>query len=171
MEREFTCEDWSHCLHRRSFKSVNWAIFVQSEDHKRIPPRMMNYAKIPVATVQFIFFLPWIGHEIMTLLQKLFSFSFFSGCAYTSYRRLRQTCHSSRMGRVQVVSTTMASEPQPVIPQIQRNPEREWIIKFIDDLSKMQSTEFTCPHRRNEFWQTKSKPYIAYQSLRWKNAL
>ena len=27
---------------------VNWAIFVQSEDHKRIiPPRMMNYAKIP----------------------------------------------------------------------------------------------------------------------------
>ena len=29
-----------------SFKSVNWAIFVQSEDHKRIiPPRMMNYAR------------------------------------------------------------------------------------------------------------------------------
>ena len=26
-----------------------------------------------------------------------------------------------------------------------------------DDLSKMQSTEFTCPLRRNEFWQTKSK--------------
>ena len=24
LEREFTCEDWSHCLYRRSFKSVNW---------------------------------------------------------------------------------------------------------------------------------------------------
>ena len=46
--REFTCEDWSHCLHRRSFKSLNWSIFLQSEDHKRIiPSRMMNYAKIP----------------------------------------------------------------------------------------------------------------------------
>ena len=32
---------------------------------------------------------------------------------------------------------------------------------FIDDLTKMQSTEFTCPQRRNELWQTKSK-----QSLR-----
>ena len=48
LEREFTCEDWSHCLYRRSFKSVTSAIFVQSEDHKRIiPPRMMNDAKIP----------------------------------------------------------------------------------------------------------------------------
>ena len=48
LEREFTCKHWSHCLYRRSFKSVKWAIFVQSEDHKRIiPPRMMNYAKIP----------------------------------------------------------------------------------------------------------------------------
>ena len=45
---KFTCKDWSHCLYRRSFKALNWAIFVQSEDHKRIiPPRMMNYAKIP----------------------------------------------------------------------------------------------------------------------------
>ena len=36
-----------HCLYCGSFKSVNWAIFVQSEVHKRIiPPRMMNYAKI-----------------------------------------------------------------------------------------------------------------------------
>ena len=40
------CEDWSHCLYRRSFKSVNWAILVQSEDCKRISPqRMMYYAK------------------------------------------------------------------------------------------------------------------------------
>ena len=29
---EKTCEDWSHCLYRRSFESVKWAIFVQSED-------------------------------------------------------------------------------------------------------------------------------------------
>ena len=45
LEREFTCEDLSHCLYRRSFKSVNWTIFVQSEDHKRIPQRM-NHAKL-----------------------------------------------------------------------------------------------------------------------------
>ena len=42
-------------LHRWSFKSVNWAIFVQSEDHKRIiPPKMMNYATF-LTRVQFIF--------------------------------------------------------------------------------------------------------------------
>ena len=56
LEREFTCEDWSHCLHRRSFKSVNWAIFVQSGDHNQIiPPRMMNYAKIPCKSTIHLF--------------------------------------------------------------------------------------------------------------------
>ena len=37
-------------LHRRSFKSVNWAIFKtnKSDEHKRIiPQNMMNFAKIP----------------------------------------------------------------------------------------------------------------------------
>ena len=68
LEREFTCEDWSYCFYCRSFKSVNWTIFVQSEDHKRIiPPRMMNYAKIPYKST------PWIEQEIVTLLQKLAS--------------------------------------------------------------------------------------------------
>ena len=38
---------WSHCLCCRSFNSLNWAIFVRSEDHKRmIPQRKMNYANI-----------------------------------------------------------------------------------------------------------------------------
>ena len=35
----------------------------------------------------------------------------------------------------------------------------------------MQSTEFTCPQRRNEFWQTKVKAIITYESLRWKKTL
>ena len=52
--------------------------------------------------------------------------------------------------------------------QISRNRGRR-IIKFIDDLIKMQSVEFTCPWRRNEFWQTVSKPTLR-TSLCWKNA-
>ena len=35
---------------------------------------------------------------------------------------------------------------------------------FIDDLGKMQRTEFTCPQRRNEFWQTKVSAIIMHQS-------
>ena len=44
-----------------------------------------------------------------------------------------------------------------------------WIIKFIEDLNKMQSTEFYCPRRKNEFWQTASTPSLC-TSLCWKNA-
>ena len=43
------------------------------------------------------------------------------------------------------------------------------MIMFIEDLNKMQSTEFTCPRRRNEFWQTASTPSLR-TSLLWKNA-
>ena len=59
------------------------------------------------------------------------------------------------------VSTTMPAKQKYL--QIQRNRGRR-IIKFIDDLSKMQSTEFTCPQRRNEFWQ-RVYAIITYQSL------
>ena len=37
---------------------------------------------------------------------------------------------------------------------------RKVIFKFIDNLNKMQSTEFTCPRRKNEFWQTASTPSL-----------
>ena len=60
--------DWSHCLYRRSFKSVNRAILVQSEYHKRFPPRMMNHAKF-ITRVQLS--TPWIEHEITTLLLQV----------------------------------------------------------------------------------------------------
>ena len=56
---------------------------------------------------------------------------------------------------VQFVSTTMPAKHQKL--HIQRNRGR-WIIKFNDDLSKTQKTEFTCPQRRNELQQTKFKP-------------
>ena len=34
------------------------------------------------------------------------------------------------------------------------------VIKFVEDLNNMQSTEFTRPRRRNEFWQTASTPSL-----------
>ena len=50
--KRITCEDRSHCFYRRSFKSVNLAIFVQSENHERIiPSKMVNYAKSPYKSV------------------------------------------------------------------------------------------------------------------------
>ena len=49
------------------------------------------------------------------------------------------------------------------------NPGR-WIVKFIENLSKEQNTEFICPQRRKEFWQTESEPSLC-TSQRWKNAL
>ena len=61
---------WSHCHYRRSFKSANWAIFVQSEDHTGvIPPRMMHYAKKSLQ--EYSSSTPWIEHGIITQLQKL----------------------------------------------------------------------------------------------------
>ena len=51
----------------------------------------------------------------------------------------RQRCHQSR-------SNYRYKESRKVNHQIH------------DDLSKMQSAEFTCPQRRNEIWQTESEP-------------
>ena len=51
---------------------------------------------------------------------------------------------------------------------IKKPNKGEWSY-FIEDLNKMQSTEFTCPRRRNEFWQTASTPSLR-TSLCWKNA-
>ena len=65
------------------------------------------------------------------------------------------------------VSTTMPSKQKWL--QMFRNWGR-WIIKFIEDLSKTQSTEFTCPQRKTEFWQTESKPSLRISPC-WKTAL
>ena len=75
LERDFTCEDWSHCLYRRRFKSENWTIFVQSEGHKRIlPTRVMNYAKIPFKSTShlhhksniksLLYYRSWTGNKL-----------------------------------------------------------------------------------------------------------
>ena len=42
-------------------------------------------------------------------------------------------------------------------------------IKFIEDLSKTQSTEFTCPQRRNEFWQTATLTQFHQKVANWPN--
>ena len=104
------CEDWSHCLYRRSLKSVNWHILVQSEDHKRIfSPRMMNYAKIPYdSTIH-----PFRGSSTRS--------SLYCGLAAREkkrkklYRRWthsyrRKSNMSSTMGGVQFVPTTMPAK-------------------------------------------------------------
>ena len=105
LERQFTSEDWSLCLSRRSFKSVNWAIFVQSEDHKRIvPPRMMNYAKILYKST--IHQYRGLSRRSFILLQKL-DWELYGWCSH-SYRR--KTHISSTMVGVQFVSTTMPAK-------------------------------------------------------------
>ena len=69
------------------------------------------------------------------------------------YNLSRQQCQRSRSNYI----------------YIDRNLGRR-IIKFIDDLSKMQCSECICPQRRNESWQTKVQATITYQSPRWKIA-
>ena len=104
---------------------------------------------------------PWIEHEIITLLEKLDwgqkRKELKEGVRDVHTRTEGRQTFSPQWSGVQFVSTTMPAKQKKL--QIQRNRGR-WIINFIDDLSKMQSTEFTCPQRRNEFWQTQSKPSL-----------
>ena len=53
--------------------------------------------------------------------------------------------------------TTMQTKQKNL--QISRSWGR-WILKFIEDLNKMQSIEFSCPRRRKQFWQTASTPSL-----------
>ena len=113
LEREITSEDWWHCFYCRSFKTVNWAIFVQSENHKPemiTPPRLMNYAKIPYkstthqhrgsSTRSLLYHRSWTLNRKQTTCRRC------SRCAH-SYRRktntlftmlhmFRQQCQRSR---------------------------------------------------------------------------
>ena len=104
---------------RRSVQNpqINWkensrvkigrAIFVQSEDHKRIiPPRMMNYAKKILTRVQFIYTVDWardhyfiaeagleIVRKVYTIVQKgrpTFPLQ------WRVYNLFRQQCQRSR---------------------------------------------------------------------------
>ena len=159
-KEEFTSEDWSHRLYRRSFKCVNWSILVQSEDHKRIiPPRMMSYAKIPYQSTIHLF----RGSSTRSLLYCRSWTRSKKKRKKKVVRRMYTDVHTHTEGRqtfslqwgsVRFVSTTMPAKQKQL--QIQRSRGR-WIIKFIDDLSQMQSTEFIA--------------IITNQSLRWKNAL
>ena len=133
---------------------MNWAISVQSQDHTRIiPPRMMNHAKI---FTREQLSLPWIEHEIIILFQKL-DWKLY-GCVLT--RTERKQTFPLQQGGCPICLDNDASEAE-VITDTKTSRK---------DLSKMQRTEFTCPQRRNEFWQTESKPSLC-TSLRLKNAL
>ena len=158
LEREFTCEDWSHCLYRRSFKSVDWAIFVQSEDHKRIvPPRMMNYAKNPYKStihqhrglsrrsLLLLQKLDWNLYEWMfTLVQKEDThFLYNGGCT---------KCLDNDASEAEVITDTKKS-------RIHWRPEQN--AKELNVLRRQ---------RRREFCQTESKLSLC-TSLNQKNAL
>ena len=83
-------------------KSVDWAIFVQSEDHKRmIPPKMMNDAKKILTKVQIIFSVDWARDHYSITEAGL-------EIVRDSYRR--KTNISSSMEGVQFVSTTMPAK-------------------------------------------------------------
>ena len=124
----------------------------------------MNYEKIPYKS---IIHLPR-GSSTRSLipLQQKLDLKLYERCTH-SYKW--KTSISSTMGTVHFVSTTTPAKQKQL--QIQRNRGR-WIIKFIDEMSKMQRTEFTCPQRRNEFWQTKSEPSLCTSlyagRMRWK---
>ena len=114
LERGFTCKDWSHCFYRRSFKSVNRAVFVQSEDLSAYSTKNDELRKDSLQ--EYNSSVPWIEHEIITLLQKLdwklygrftHSYKWKTNIPYTIGRR---TILSSTFGSVQFVSTAMPSK-------------------------------------------------------------
>ena len=115
LEREFTCEDWSHCLYRKSFKFVHCAISVQSENHKRIiPPRMMSYAMIPYkstihlfrgsSTISLLYCRSWTGNCTGSVQKEDKLFFYHGGCTiyplpWRVYSLSRQQCQRSRSNR------------------------------------------------------------------------
>ena len=131
---------------------------MQSEECKRIPQRMMNYAKIPHKSTIHLY-------RGLSTRSLLYCRSWTGNCTEGVHTRTKgkqtfpipwEVCHlSSTMGGVQIVSTTM-----PAKQGESSNSLATW--------AKCKRTEFTCPQRRNKIWQTKS---LSHHVLRWKNAL
>ena len=118
-----------------------------------IPSRLMNYVVVHCRRrVHTLCCRMRIKHEINIQLQKL--------DWWQKEKNVKKKIRQSS-------SPSMMQTKQKQL-QILRNRGR-WIIEFIEDLNRMQSTEFSCPRRRNEFWQTASTPSLRV-SLCWKNA-
>ena len=85
----------------------------------------------------------WIKHEIHTLLQKL------------------DWWQKKKNVKKEIIQSSPPTAMQTKQRQLQISRSRgRWIIKFIKDLNRMQSAEFTRPRRRNEFWQTACTPSL-----------
>ena len=141
---------------------------MQSEDRKRIiPPRMMNYAKNPYKST-------------IHLYRGLSTRSLHCCRSWTRSKKKRsdRSCtgdvHTRTEGRqtfplprgVYNLSSTMecticldnnASEAEVITDTEFEEGDSS---NSLTTWAKMQRTEFTCPQRRNEFWQTKSKPSL-----------
>ena len=94
----------------------------------------------------------WIKHEINIPLQKL------------------NWWQKEKNVKKKIIQSSSPTAMQTKQNNLQISRSRgKWSIKFIEDLNKMQSTEFTRPRRKNEFWQTEPTPSLC-TSLCWKNA-
>ena len=175
-------QDWLHCLHRRRFKTIfqickkgRWRIkryscnpktfsgdnsSFKTEELRDVSPqrggdtrRRMCHKKKRSDTqrkythskcktrIHKLCCRMWIKHEINILLQKL--------ALVTKKKNVKTKLIQSSS------PTTMQTKQNNL--QISRNRGR-WLVKFIENLNKMQSTEFTSLRRKNEFWQTTSTP-------------
>ena len=105
-----------------------------------IPSRLMNY--VMILYKEYHSSTMWIEHEIKNLLQKL------------DWWQIKKDHEEEDK---QFSSQLLPAKQKQL--QISRNRGRR-SIKFIEELSKMQSTVFTCPRRRNEFWQTAFMPSL-----------
>ena len=94
----------------------------------------------------------WIKHEINVPLQKL------------------DWWQKKKNAKKKILQSSSPATMQTKQKNVQISRSRGmWIVKFIKDLNKMQSTEFYCPRRRSEFLQTALTP-SSCTSPRWKNA-
>ena len=110
----------------------------------------MNYANIPCKSTIHLY----RGSSTRSLLSRG---SWTGNCTGVYTIVQKEDKHFLYNGGVQFVSTTMPAKQKYL--QIQKNRGRS-IVKFIDDLSKMQRTEVLVRNAETNFWQTQSKPSL-----------
>ena len=146
-----------HCLYRRSFKTK--FEICKDEDGEFsdihairgrsgemiIPPRLGS--QVEDSLQGYNSFTPWIEREINTLLQKLDWWQ----------KKNNMKKEDNFSSQLLICFNNDANEAE-VVTDIKK--PRKVNKKFFEDLSKTQSTQFTCPQRKNEFWHTESKPSL-----------
>ena len=190
---EFKYEDSLHCLHRRRCKTrfeicenedgelSDIRAIRRHSDEIVFPSRLTNYVMFhhnwgDTHTHRRVCHTKkgWHREEIHTLIilkegtHTLLSYVDQARDQYSIAKAGLVTGEKERKEENHTIFSPTTMQTKQKNLQISRSRGR-WIIKFIEDLNQVQSTEFYCPWRRNEFWQTASTPSLS-TSLHWKNA-